>query len=565
MNLLEIADLRIGFTDLPEQDVLKGINLSIPHASITGLVGESGSGKTITAYSILKLLDVKAKLRTGSISFDNGNQIVNLLNLESEALRKIRGHQITMVFQEAMAAMNPVLKCGFQVSEVVKAHFNLSKSEIKDQTFEAFLKVGLEDPQRIYNSYPFELSGGQIQRVLIALAIINKPKLIIADEPTTALDVNMQKKVLDLFKEIHAELGSSILFISHDLGLVKDLCHQISVMRYGQIVESGSVNDVFNKPKHPYTRGLLHCKPPLTQKLKKLFTLNDFIESTDEKTKPVENYSVEELKSKNKQLQDSAELLSVQNLSIQYDTRSDFFLRKKQKHIAVSDVSFSIKQGEVLGLVGESGSGKTSIGRCIVRLLNPEKGHIRYLGEDILTLSGSALLPLRKEIQMIFQDPYSSLNPRQKIGEAIQEPLEIHKLHGHSKQRKDRAMELLNIVGMETHHYDRYPHQFSGGQRQRICIARALSVEPKLLVCDEPVSALDVSVQAQILNLFKELQEKFKLSYLFISHDLAVVHFIADRIIVLQNGAIVEEGFSSQVISHPQNKYTQSLLNATPQ
>ncbi|MBK8955647.1 MAG: ABC transporter ATP-binding protein [Saprospiraceae bacterium] len=565
MNLLEITGLRIGFTESGDQDVLKGIDLKIPNAKICGLVGESGSGKTITAYSILRLLDAHARIKSGSIVYREENTEVDLLKLENEPLRQIRGNKISMVFQEAMAAMNPVLKCGFQVTEVIKAHHNnLSKSEIKDRIYDGFEKVGLTDPARVYNSYPFELSGGQIQRVLIALAMINKPRLIIADEPTTALDVNMQKKVLELFKSIHSELGSSILFISHDLGLVRELCQHIYVMRNGEIVESGDTETLFAHANHPYTKGLIHCRPPLYKKLKKLNTLFDFEENADESHDQSSQYSPLEIEEKAQSLASTPNLLAIQNLSIYYHSDTGFFFRKKQGHRAVNDVSFQIKQGESLGLVGESGSGKTSIGRSIVRLLHPESGEILYNSTDLLKLEGKRLHALRKDIQMIFQDPYSALNPRQKIGDAILEPLEIHGLYNSAQQRKNRVLELLQTVGLSEEHYHRYPHQFSGGQRQRICIARALGVEPKLLVCDEPVSALDVSVQAQILNLFKELQENFGLSYLFISHDLAVVHFLADRIIVLENGKIVEEGPSSELIENPKHPYTKSLIQATP-
>lgn len=564
MNLLEISDLKISFGSSGHPDVLKGIDLKVPDNKIIGIVGESGSGKTVTAFSILRLLDKSAHINSGRILWNAGKQPKNLLEINNEAIRQIRGNEISMVFQEPMSALNPILTVGFQASEVLRAHHTFSSKELKERVLSAFERVGLSDLDRIYNSYPFELSGGQLQRVLIAQAILNKPKLIIADEPTTALDVNLQRHILKLFKELHAELQCSILFISHDLGLVRDLCHDIAVMKEGEIVEFNSKEQIFSNPIHPYTKGLIYCKPPLKRKVKRLPTVADFLHPENESRFKYD--SDDSSYQNNKEFfHNKAPLVKIEDLHIEYSVRSKFSIKREINHYAVKGVHLSIHEGEVLGLVGESGSGKSSIARSMVNLVQPSKGSIRYKNINLTDLTEKEWKPLRKEIQMVFQDPYSSLNPKQKIGLAIQEPMEIHKMYNSKKEYKEKTIELLQLVGLEEEHYDRYPQQFSGGQRQRICIARALSLEPKLLICDEPVSALDVSVQAQILNLFQELQQKLKLSYLFISHDLAVVHFISDRIAVLKNGELVEINTSHDLINHPQHQYTTSLIEASPE
>ncbi len=563
MELINIKDLHISFITNPLDFALKGIDLRIPEDTIMGLVGESGSGKTLTAYSILRLLHRNAVIRSGSIEYYSQGKQVDLLSLEEESIRQIRGREIAMIFQEAMAALNPIIRCGHQVSEVINAHHSYSKSLVREMVLESFNRVGLQDPERIFQSYPFELSGGQVQRVLIAQAIINKPRLIIADEPTTSLDVNMQRKVIELLKNIQNETACSILFISHDLGLIRELCDQVSVMHHGVIVESDSAANIYQHAQNPYTRSLMLCKPPLNQKVKKLLTIDDLAAHSSNKQR-FEAIKQEEIASRMQWIRKQETILEVNNLQVDYHKQSILGWGKSKIFNAVSNVSFKLNSGEILGVVGESGSGKSSIGKSIVRLMKPTGGSIVYQGKDLAQISEYKLKPLRKEIQMVFQDPYSSLNPRQTIGQAIQEPMEIHRMFENPKQRKEKVEELLIAVGLKPEYFNRYPHQFSGGQRQRICIARALSVQPKLLVCDEPVSALDVSVQAQILNLFKELQEVFQLSYLFISHDLAGVHFMADRIIVLQNGRIVEEGWATQLINQPSNEYTKSLLAAVP-
>lgn len=562
MNLLEISDLKISFGSSGSPDVLKGINLKVPANKIIGIVGESGSGKTVTAFSILRLLDKSAQINSGRILWNTGDWQQNLLELEEEAIRQIRGNEISMVFQEPMSALNPVLTVGFQASEVLRAHHSLSTDEIKYRVLNIFERVGLSELDRIYHSYPFELSGGQLQRVLIAQAVLNKPKLIIADEPTTALDVNLQRHILQLFKDLHAELQCSILFISHDLGLVRDLCHEIAVMKDGEIVEFNPTAQIFSSPTHPYTKGLIYCKPPLKKKVKRLPTVADFTHPEKE-AKFI--YEPNLVSYDSDQKTPHSPIVVIEDLHINYSVRSKFSNISKINHYAVKGVNLEILEGEVLGLVGESGSGKSSIARSIVNLVRPSKGSIIYKNQNLTALSDKEWKPLRKEIQMVFQDPYSSLNPKQRVGLAIQEPMEVHKMYHSKSEYKEKTIELLRLVGLEEHHYDRYPQQFSGGQRQRICIARALSLEPKLLICDEPVSALDVSVQAQILNLFQELQQKLKLSYLFISHDLAVVHFISDRIAVLKSGELVEVNISHDLINHPQHHYTSSLIAASPE
>jgi len=564
MNLLELRQLSIGFGQDPSSDALRGVHLIIPEGRATGLVGESGSGKTLTAYSILKLLDPSARIRSGCILYCGSGAPQDLLQLTESEMRRIRGQHISIVFQEAMSALNPVLRCGFQVEEVIRAHKRVGSREMEEQVLDTFHKVGLENPRRIYRSYPFELSGGQVQRVLIAQAIILSPKLVIADEPTTALDVRTQQKIMELFQQINEELGCSILFISHDLALVRALCSEVAVMKKGSILEQGPTASVFSSPQHPYTRGLLHCRPPLYRKVAKLQTLGDFTENSDAgiSSKP-RLITTEELQVRRHQLSKAATLLEVDGLDVVYKKSEQSWFALAPGLHAVKGVSFSIREGEALGVVGESGSGKSSIGRSIVQLIRNSKGSIRYKGE-LLNGPRSRIQQFRKEIQMVFQDPFSSLNPRQRIGRAIVEPMEIHRLHANDSDRREKACELLRIVGLESDHFDRYPHQFSGGQRQRICIARALAVGPRLLICDEAVSALDISVQAQVLNLLKELQSLYGLSYLFISHDLSVVHFIADQIIVLKDGVIVETGPAEELVQSPKNPYTRALLEAAP-
>lgn len=567
MNLLEVENLSIEFA---QQDsslrVVNNLSFNVPKNTIVGIVGESGSGKTVTALSILKLLDSSARLISGQIIWQGEYNKVDLAALDEHLIRPYRGAKISMIFQEPLTALNPVLSCGFQASEGLMAHQYGTKAKIKLRVLECFKKVGLDDPNRIYESFPFELSGGQLQRVLIAMAISCEPQLIIADEPTTALDVSLQKHVIDLLLKLKEELKLSILFISHDLGLIKDFCDQVLIMNQGQIVERGATKDIFNTPKHPYTKALIHCRPPINYKVNRLLTLADYdASSTESDIHPsIWKLSSEEVDIKLKGLEVQPAFITVSNLNVHYNKSHNFTSQAKKVHKAVNQVNFNIREGEILGLVGESGSGKSTIGKAILNLVKTHSGSIKYKTIELINLSNKQWRPLRRDLQIIFQDPYSSLNPNQVVGNALIEPMNVHGLHDNQKQRNDYAIHLLEIVGLNASHFNRYPHQFSGGQRQRICIARALSLQPKFIVCDEPVSALDVSIQAQILNLLKDLRDKFSLSYLFISHDLSVVNFMADRIAVMKNGEIVEQGTCDQIIHHPKSDYTKSLLASAP-
>ncbi len=567
MNLLEVQNLSVDFIhNNSSSRVVKNLSFGIPKNTIVGIAGESGSGKTVTALSIIKLLDANAKFSSGSILWNEGQQSIDLMKLSEDQIRLYRGAKISMIFQEPMSALNPILTCGFQASESLLAHRFGTNFEIKQRILDCFQQVGLLDSKRIYDSYPFELSGGQLQRVLIAMAISCNPQLIIADEPTTALDVSIQKQIIELLQKLRVNLKLSILFISHDLGLIKDFCDEVIIMNQGQIVESGKTENIFNSPQHPYTQGLIHCRPPINYKVKRLLTLADFNDLKHVSNNAHENLEVSpeqtSIRLKNLDLQE--EFLSVSNLNVQYSKSKGFLSTTKTIHKAVNEVSFNVRKGEVLGLVGESGSGKSTIGKAILNLIKSNSGSIRYGNIELTTLHEKEWRPLRRDLQIIFQDPYSALNPKQMAGDALVEPMKVHGLQGNLKQRKEFAIHLLETVGLNSNHYNRYPHQFSGGQRQRVCIARALSLQPKFIVCDEPVSSLDVSIQAQILNLLQELKEKLALSYLFISHDLSVVNFISDRIIVLKDGEIVEQGSCDEIIYHPKSDYTKSLLAAVP-
>lgn len=567
MNLLEVKNLSLGFNNSGGfSKVLDSIDFEIPENSILGIVGESGSGKTLTALSILKLLDSKAVQCSGEILFQEDGQITDLARLSEKQIRTFRGRKIGMVFQEPMSSLNPLLSCGFQVSEGLLAHKMGNLKEIKDRVMHCFDLVGLKDLDRIYESYPFQLSGGQLQRVLIALAISCSPKLIIADEPTTALDVSLQQHIIDLLKKLNYDLNISILFISHDLNVIKKLCNDVLVMYKGQIVERGPVNSVFNSPIQDYTKALLSARPPLNKKLNRLLT-KEYIEKNLIYNKDEAAFSVltnEQIKVDLEKLLKQDPLIQLEHVHIKYPLKSGLFGLKKQFVHAVKDVNLTILEGEVLGLVGESGSGKSSVGKAILNLAPISEGIITYRKRKLNKLDSNQWKLLRKDMQLIFQDPYSALDPKQSIGEAILEPILVHQLFSNKKTARERVYELLLKVGLKEDQYNRYPHQFSGGQRQRVCIARALALEPKFLVCDEPVSALDVSVQAQILNLLKDLRDEFKLSMLFITHDMSVVRFLADRIAVMHEGSMVEYGNCEQIINDPQHEYTKQLIEAIP-
>jgi peptide/nickel transport system ATP-binding protein len=503
------------------------------------------------------------------------NSVVDLNILSNEEMRKIRGNEISMIFQEPMTSLNPVMKCGEQVAEALMLHKKLSFHDAKKQTIELFELVNLPYPENAFNKYPHELSGGQKQRVMIAMAMSCKPSLIIADEPTTALDVTIQKGILEQLKKLRDEHNTSVIFISHDLSVIAEIADKVIVMLNGNIVEQGSIQDIFSNPQHPYTKGLLACRPPLDKRLKILPVVSDFMEVSDageiiEKensfTDLIKQAIITESERKEhlKNIYSKDKLLQIKNLSTWFPVQKSIFGKTQQWFKAVDGVSLDVYEGETLGLVGESGCGKTTLGRTILKLIKAREGHILFRNEEVLRLKEKDFRPLRKDMQIIFQDPYSSLNPRISIGEAIIEPMEVFGIGKNKSERKEIAIELLKKVGLKPEHFNRFPHEFSGGQRQRICIARTLSVQPKFIICDESVSALDVSVQAQILNLLNQLKKEFNLTYIFISHDLSVVRFMSDRIAVMKNGKIVEIGDADQIYFNPQSEYTKKLISSIP-
>jgi peptide/nickel transport system ATP-binding protein len=553
-NNVKVQDFSLS---IKGKTILKNISFEIKTNEIVAMVGESGSGKSLTALSLLGLLPTeKISIESGSIQFNNKE----LLNLDESQWRTIRGNQISMVFQEPQSSLNPTMCCGHQVEEIIKEHYKnkYSADERKSKVINAFDRVKLPNPERIYSAYPHEISGGQKQRVMIAMALMNEPSLLIADEPTTALDVQVQKEIIDLLKELQQEYKMSILFISHDLSLVSQLADKIVVLYQGSIVEIGTPQEIFKTPKEQYTRALIQARPKPNKRLKKLPTIEDF------KLKVIEEELVS-LKERNKRLEKiyaQEPLLSVRNLNKTYTSRNGFF-GKQEKFTAIDDLSFDLYPGETLGLVGASGCGKSTLGKALVYLNKPSKGEIFYKGKSLSKLNSSEIRRLRTEVQFIFQDPYAALHPQKKIGNAILEPIEAHQILPLNK-RKNRVIDLLDQVGLNQSYFNRYPHELSGGQRQRVVIARALAVDPSVLICDESVAALDISVQAQVLNLLNELQEKLKLSYLFISHDLSVVQFISDKIMVMDRGEIVEYKEADELYRNPQEKATQKLIEAIP-
>lgn len=577
-NILEVDGLVTQFqTENGLVTAVKGSTFQLKKGETLGIVGESGSGKSVSALSIMNLIpSPPGKIAAGSIRFNSKSAgCIDLVKLPAEQLRNFRGNEISMIFQEPMTSLNPVFTCGNQVMEAILLHQKCDKATAKAKTIDLFAQVKLPRPEAIFDAYPHQISGGQKQRVMIAMAISCNPSILIADEPTTALDVTVQKTILELLLELQATTGMAIIFITHDLGVVAEIADKVLVMYKGDIVENGTVEDIFTQPKHPYTKGLLACRPKMEVRMKKLPVISDFM-SEDGKGNLIEIgnsvaetiasaiISAEEQNERQKHLQSQTPILEVRNLKKWFPLKRNFF-GKVQSHVkAVDDVSFSVFPGETLGLVGESGCGKTTLGRSILRLEEPSAGQVFFEGKEITSMSNSELRVLRKDLQIIFQDPYSSLNPRIMIGNAILEPMKVHGLHENDKTRREKVADLLNKVGLLPEHYNRYPHEFSGGQRQRICIARALAVEPKFIICDESVSALDVSVQAQVLNLLVGLRQEFNFSYIFISHDLSVVKFISDRMIVMNKGKIEEMGLADDIYAHPEKEYTRELINAIP-
>ncbi len=584
--LLTIEGLHINFTtEGYTSEAVKSNSFTVNKGELVAIVGESGSGKSVTALSILQLLP-KQSVVTGKALFFNGDNLpVDLLKLSAKEITSIRGNEIAMIFQEPMTSLNPVFTCGYQVMEAIQLHQKVSKAIAKQKTIALFEKVKLPGPEHLINRYPHELSGGQKQRVMIAMAMCCNPSLLIADEPTTALDVTVQKTILVLIKSLQTENNMGVIFITHDLGVVADIADKIIVMRRGEIVEQGFAKDILQAPKHPYTKALLACRPAGKAKGKRLPVVSDFFEQKEKAQgtsyKAQENAhqfdvladSEKELQTTNHQPQiEQSEIpttfgttvLELKNLQVHFPTKKNLFGKATQYFKAVDDVSFKVEQGDIIGLVGESGCGKTTLGRSILQLIKPTAGKILLDGKDLTQTHAEVLRKMRKNLQIVFQDPYGSLNPRITIGDAILEPLKVHSVLSNNKQRKEKVMELLEKVSLDTSHFNRYPHQFSGGQRQRICIARALALNPSFLIFDESVSALDVSVQAQVLNLLNDLKAEFGFTAIFISHDLSVVHYICNRILVMYKGKIVEEGTADQVYHHPANEYTKKLISAIP-
>jgi len=555
--LLQIKNLTISFAKENKwSDVVKNVNFDLNNNETLGVVGESGSGKSVLCLSILNLLPEKiSKISDGQIKFKGQN----IVEKSEKEFRKIRGKQISIVFQEPMSSLNPSMKCGMQVAEILSEHTTLSTKKIKENVLLLFEKVKLSDVEKIYNSYPHQISGGQKQRVLIAMAIACEPKILIADEPTTALDVTVQKEIIALIKELQQQTQMSVIFISHDLALINQIADRTLVMYKGEIVEQGNTKDVFNNPKQIYTKALLASRPNFETRLKRLSTISDFINNSIPKSVITD----EERKEYLSKIYAKKPILEVKNIEKTYYSRIGIF-GKKIVFQALKDVSFSVYTGETKGLVGESGSGKSTIGNAILQLDKATKGQIFYKGRDITALSESQMKSFRKEIQIIFQDPYSSLNPKMTIGNAIVEPMKVHKLYKNDKERKQKAIEILECVGLLEEHFNRYPHQFSGGQRQRIGIARTIALQPKLIVCDESVSALDISVQAQVLNLLNDLKENFGFTYIFISHDLAVVKYMSDKILVINKGRLEEETEADLLYENPKTEYARKLIAAIP-
>ena len=538
------------------------------------------------ALTIMNLLSSAARIVRGSISFSpDGKQDCELLGMPDKNVRSLRGNQIAMIFQEPMTSLNPLMTCGTQVCEPLIQHKNLNKTEARLTVLKLFEKVLLPEPERIYNNYPHQLSGGQKQRVMIAMAISCNPSLLICDEPTTALDVRVQKTILDLLKSLRMSENMGIIFITHDLGLVADMADRALVMLRGKMVEEGNVTEIFNMPKHPYTRGLLMCRPALHSKGERLPVVSDFLEGsetnfnklfsgpdlksnlpTDETPmdfRSSETTVLHETKLEMKLGTEQPVLLEIKGVHLRYSSGKNWMGNEKHWVHAIQDINFKVYQGETLGLVGESGSGKTTLGRAMLGLNKPTQGSISYGGSDLMRMTKPAMLEFRRNIQIVFQDPYSSLNPRLMIGPAISEPLHVHTSFKNSV-RKTRVMELLKKVDLQPEHFYRYPHAFSGGQRQRIVIARALVMNPGFVVFDESVSALDVSVQAQILNLINDLKQNLGFTAVFISHDLSVIRYLCDRVMVMEKGRIVESGEVESVYRNPQTEYTRSLIDAIP-
>jgi len=576
--LLEVKNLVTEFKS--DGELMKAVNdvsFTLHKGETIGIVGESGSGKSVTSLSIMQLIpNPPGRVSGGDILYHSKNDgILNFRSLAADKMRSYRGNEVAMIFQEPMTSLNPVYTCGNQVMEVIMLHQKVSKKEAKKKTIKLFEQVQLPDPERIFSVYPHQISGGQKQRVMIAMAMSCNPRVLIADEPTTALDVTVQKTILDLMLQLQREHDMGIMFITHDLGVIAELADKVMVMYKGKVVEQGPVLEIFSNPKHPYTKSLLACRPPLDKRIMRLPVSADFMK-TDEEGNMIEIPTTvseainsviitkEQRDKEHQELYSRSKILEIQNIKTYFSKNKTFFGKTIDYVKAVDDVTLDVYEGETLGLVGESGCGKTTLGRTILRLTEPTEGKIFFQRNDLLRLKPDDMRQLRKDMQIIFQDPYSSLNPRITIGEALMEPMQVHNILSNNNQRKEKVYELLNKVGLTEKQYGRYPHEFSGGQRQRVCIARALSLNPKFIICDESVSALDVSVQAQVLNLLNDLKREFKFTYIFISHDLSVVKFMSDRMVVMNKGKIEEMGDADQIYLNPQSDYTKNLISSIP-
>ncbi|MEO4148734.1 ABC transporter ATP-binding protein [Acinetobacter pittii] len=561
--LLHVKNLRVSFKGEDKQyiETVKGITFDIPANTTVALVGESGSGKSVTSLATMGLLPV------GQSKIDEQSKIIfegkDLLSLSRTEMRKICGKDIAMIFQEPMSSLNPVFTVGNQIAEVLCLHMGLNRKQARQRVLELLKEVGIPSPETKIDAYPNQLSGGQQQRVMIAMAIACEPKLLIADEPTTALDVTIQKQIIDLLESLRKRRQMSMLFITHDLALVGEIADKVIVMRHGEIREQGAAEQVLEQPKDVYTRALLYCRPQMSQRPYRLPVTSDFMRQEDD-VLVEQSFDVSEIPERKRGLiGDEKIILEVKDLKKSFYSRKGLF--GKEEFQAVKGVSFKLAKGKTLGLVGESGSGKTTVGLLLMRLHQASGGQAFIEGKDILSLTEKEFAKYQRKIQIIFQNPYASLNPRFTIGQILLEPMQIHNIGKDDAERKQIALGLLERVNLPEQAYYRYPHEFSGGQRQRIAIARCLTLKPEILICDESVSALDVSVQAQVLNLLQDLQDEFGLSYIFISHDLSVVKYISDQVMVMNHGEVVEIANSDELYAHPQHDYTKRLLQAIPQ